>query len=91
MGKTELTDFTGAVIRPGRLIAYPTRRGNRVRNTEAIVLETLSDKSSGRVVPKLKVIPTGRESGVSARKTLTIQTIGAEHVVVIGDAKGESK
>ncbi|MDH6625765.1 hypothetical protein M2271_003576 [Streptomyces sp. LBL] len=90
MAKTDLTDFTGAVIKPGRLIAYPTRRGNRVRNTEAVVLETLSDKSSGRVVPKLKVVPTGRESGVSGRKTLQQQTIGAEHVVVIGDA-GESK
>jgi hypothetical protein len=91
MGKVELTDFTGAVIKPGRLVAYPTRRGNRVRNTEAIVIETMSDKSSGRVVPKLRVQPTGRESGVSARKTMTTQVIGAEHVVVIGDTKGESK
>ncbi|MYR43099.1 hypothetical protein [Streptomyces sp. SID5910] len=91
MGKVELTDFTGAVIAPGKLVAYPTRRGNRVRNTEAVVVETMSDKSSGRVVPKLKVAPTGRESGVSARKTLTTQTIGAEHVVVIGDTKGEGK
>ncbi|GAA1064710.1 hypothetical protein [Streptomyces asiaticus] len=89
MSKTPLTDFTGAEIRPGRLIAFPTRRGNRVRNTEAIVLETMSDKSSGRVVPKLKVRPTGRESGVSGRKTLSPQTIGAEHVVVIGDAPTE--
>ncbi|MFE5093254.1 hypothetical protein ACFRCI_23555 [Streptomyces sp. NPDC056638] len=86
MSKAALTDFTGAEIRPGRLIAFPTRKGNRVRNTEAVVLETLSDKSSGRIVPKLKVRPTGRESGISARKTLTPQTIGAEHVVVIGDA-----
>lgn len=91
MSKTDLTDFTGATIRPGRLIAFPTRRGNRVRNTEAVVLETMSDKKSGRVVPKLKVRPTGRESGVSGRKTLTTQIIGAEHVVVIGDAEGESK
>ncbi|MER5501342.1 hypothetical protein ABT096_29635 [Streptomyces sp. NPDC002561] len=86
MAKAELTDFTGAEIRPGRLIAFPTRKGNRVRNTEAVVLELKSDKSSGRVVPKLVVRPTGRESGISARKTLTPRTIGAEHVVVIGDA-----
>lgn len=92
MSKAELTDFTGATIRPGRLIAFPTRKGNRVRNTEAIVLETMSDRKSGRVVPKLRVRPTGRESGVSARKTLTTQIIGAEHVVVIGDApEGEGK
>ncbi|MFB7114070.1 hypothetical protein [Streptomyces sp. NPDC056291] len=91
MSKTDLTDFTGAVIRPGVVVAYPTRRGNRVRNTEAVVTETMSDRSTGRVVPKLKVIPTGRESGISARKTLTTQTIGAEHVVVIADTQGESK
>ncbi|MEU7243382.1 hypothetical protein [Streptomyces sparsogenes] len=86
MSKARLTDFTGAEIRPGRLIAYPTRQGNVVRNTEAVVLETLSDKSTGRVVPMLKVRPTGRDSGFIARKTTTVQKIAAEHVVVIGDA-----
>lgn len=90
MSRDRLTDFTGAEIRPGRLIAYPTRRGNRVRNTEAVVLETMSDRSTGRVVPMLKVRPTGRDSGFIARKTLTPQHVSAEHVVVIGDA-GESK
>jgi predicted SpoU family rRNA methylase len=40
----------------------------------------------------LLVRPTGRDSGISARKTLTKRVIGAEHVVVIGDApEGESK
>ncbi|GAA3018638.1 hypothetical protein [Streptomyces fulvorobeus] len=86
MSKAALTDFTGAEIYPGRLITFSTRRGNRVRVTEAIVLETLTDRSSGRVVPKLRVRPTGRESGISARKTTDIRTIGAEHVVVISDA-----
>lgn len=92
MGKVSLNDFTGAEIRPGRLIAYPTRRGNRVRNTEAIVLELKTNRAAGRVVPILKVQPTGRDSGFVARKTLTPQYIAAEHVVVIGDApEGESK
>ncbi|MGW1547488.1 hypothetical protein [Streptomyces sp. NPDC002346] len=86
MARTPLTDFTGAEIRPGKLISYATRRGNRVRQTEAVVLETKTNRAAGRVVPELKVRPTGRESGISSRKTLGIQTIGAEHVVVIGDA-----
>ncbi|MGI5404162.1 hypothetical protein ACQEVG_32870 [Streptomyces sp. CA-135486] len=90
MGKARLTDFTGAEIRVGSLIAYPTRQGNVVRNSEAVVLETKSDKSTGRVVPMLKVKPTGRDSGFIARKTLTEQTVSAEHVVVIGDT-GEAK
>jgi hypothetical protein len=92
MGKARLTDFTGAEIRPGVVVAYPTRQGNVVRNSEAIVLETLSDRSTGRVVPMLKVRPTGRDSGFIARKTLTAQKVSAEHVVVIADTnKGESK
>lgn len=90
MGKARLTDFTGAEIRPGVVIAYPTRQGNRVRTSEAVVLETLSDKSTGRVVPMLKVKPTGRDSGFIARKTLTSQKVSAEHVVVIADTE-ESK
>jgi hypothetical protein len=88
MGKARLTDFTGAEIRPGSLIAYPTRQGNVVRNSEAIVLETLSDKRTGRVVPMLSVRPTGRDSGFIARKTLAVQTVRAEHVVVIGETEG---
>jgi hypothetical protein len=91
MGKARLTDFTGAEIRAGVVVAYPTRQGNVVRNSEAVVLETLSDRSTGRVVPMLKVRPTGRDSGFIARKTLSVQKVSAEHVVVIGDTKGESK
>lgn len=90
MGKSRLTDFTGAEIRPGAVIAFPSRQGNRVRNSEAVVLETMSDKSSGRVVPMLKVKPTGRDSGFIARKTLAVQHVSAEHVVVIGENE-ESK
>ncbi|MFJ5103208.1 hypothetical protein [Streptomyces sp. NPDC088554] len=86
MAKTRLTDFTGAEIRPDRVVAYATRRGNRVRMTEAIVMETMSDKRAGRVIPRLKVQPTGRDSGFSARSTLVPQYVSAEHVVVIGDA-----
>ncbi|BDM70576.1 hypothetical protein HEK616_40630 [Streptomyces nigrescens] len=85
MGKSRLCDFTGAEIRVGSMIAYPTRQGNVVRNTEAKVLERLTDKSTGRVVPKLRVQPTGRDSGFIARQTLTPQVIAAAHVVVIGD------
>ncbi|MEV5319129.1 hypothetical protein AB0K92_15990 [Streptomyces sp. NPDC052687] len=91
MAKAKLTDFTGAEIRPGVVIAYPSRQGNRVRNSEAVVLETMSDRSTGRVVPMLKVRPTGRDSGFIARKTLAVQKVSAEHVVVIADTKGEGK
>ncbi|MFE5828706.1 hypothetical protein ACFQ8W_00295 [Streptomyces sp. NPDC056508] len=84
MAKSRLNDFTGAEIVPGAIIAYPTRQGNMVRNSEGVVLETLSDKSTGRVVPMLKVKPTGRDSGFIARKTLSVQKVSAEHVVVIG-------
>ncbi|MET9480969.1 hypothetical protein [Streptomyces sp. NPDC006638] len=86
MSKARLTDYTGAEIRPDVIVSYAARRGNRVTQVEATVLKTLSRKSAGRVTPILKVRPTGRESGISGRKTVKIQTIGAEHAVVIGDA-----
>lgn len=90
MGKARLTDYTGAEIRPGVLVSYASRQGNVVRLSEAVVLETKSDKSSGIVVPLVRVRPTGRDSGFIARKTLTVQTVAADRMVVIGDT-GESK
>jgi hypothetical protein len=91
MSKARLTDYTGAEIRPGRLVSYATRQGNLVRLSEAVVLELKSDKSAGVVVPMVKVKPTGRDSGFIARKTLAIQTVAADRLVVIGDAEGEAK
>lgn len=85
MGKARLTDFTGAEIRPGVVVSYSSRQGNVVRLSEAIVLETMSDRSAGIIVPKVKVKPTGRDSGFIARKTLAVQTVTADRLVVIGD------
>lgn len=91
MSKARLTDFTGAEIRPDRVVVYSSRQGNVVRLSEAVVLELQSDKSTGRVIPMVKVRPTGRDSGFIARKTLTTQTVAADRLVVIGDVKGERK
>ncbi|MEU7039815.1 hypothetical protein AB0A77_02000 [Streptomyces varsoviensis] len=87
MAKARLTDYTGAEIRPGALVSYATRQGNLVRLSEAVVLELKSDKAAGVVVPKVKVKPTGRDSGFIARKTLSVRTVTADRIVVIGDAK----
>ncbi|MEU1037662.1 hypothetical protein [Streptomyces sp. NPDC005907] len=89
MGKARLTDFTGAEIRPGVVVSYSSRQGNVVRLSEAVVLELESNKSSGIVVPLVKVKPTGRDSGFIGRKTLAVQTVAADRMVVI--AEGESK
>lgn len=91
MGKARLTDFTGAEIRPGVLVSYSSRQGNVVRLSEAVVLGLESNKSAGIVVPLVKVRPTGRDSGFIARKTLAVQTVAADRMVVIGDTQGESK
>ncbi|MEO3974400.1 hypothetical protein [Streptomyces sp. CAU 1734] len=90
MGRSRITDFTGAEIRESSVIAYPTRQGNSVRNTEAVVLEVRREEYRGRIIPMLKVRPTGRESGHDRRQTMDIRTVSTEHVVVIGEAKGES-
>ncbi|MET9126931.1 hypothetical protein [Streptomyces sp. NPDC004528] len=90
MGKARLTDFTGAEIRPGVLVCYSSRQGNVVRLSEGIVKSLESDRSSGIVVPKVKVKPTGRDSGFIGRKTLATQTVAADRMVVIGTTE-ESK
>lgn len=89
MGKARLTDFTGAEIRRGSVVSYATRQGNLVRLSEAVVLELKSDRSSGVVVPMVKVRPTGRDSGFIARKTRAVQTVAADRLVVIGETDGE--
>jgi hypothetical protein len=89
MGKARLTDFTGAEIKPGVIVSYSSRQGNVVRLSEAVVLELESNKASGIVVPLVKVRPTGRDSGFIGRKTLAVQTVAADRMVVI--AEGESK
>ncbi|MFF1625597.1 hypothetical protein [Streptomyces sp. NPDC058272] len=89
MGKARLTDYTGAEIKPGVVVSYSSRQGNVVRLSEAVVLELESNKSAGIVVPLVKVKPTGRDSGFIGRKTLAVQTVAADRMVVI--AEGESK
>ncbi|MFF1684474.1 MULTISPECIES: hypothetical protein [unclassified Streptomyces] len=91
MGKARLTDYTGAEIRPGVVVSYSSRQGNVVRLSEAVVLELESNKSAGIVVPLVRVKPTGRDSGFIGRKTLAVQTVAADRMVVIADTQGESK
>ncbi|MFD9813970.1 hypothetical protein [Streptomyces sp. NPDC059080] len=75
-------DFTGAPIISGDTVVYATRQANRVRMTEAVVIKTTSAILGGRVVPMLKVKPTGQESGFVRRRSLRLETIAAEHVAV---------
>jgi hypothetical protein len=84
MGKSRLTDFTGQEIRPGAVGVYPSRQGNRVRNSEAVVLETKSSRAGGRVRPILVVQPTGRDSGFIQRKTRRTVRVSSEHFAVTG-------
>ncbi|WP_078970395.1 hypothetical protein [Streptomyces natalensis] len=75
-------DFTGAPIVVGDTVVYATRQANRVRMTEAVILKTTSAIIGGRVVPLLKVKPTGQESGFVRRRSFRVETIAAEHVAV---------
>ncbi len=81
----KLTDFMGTDIREGSVGVYPSRQGNTVRNSQAIVrqIRTVRD-SKGRAYPELLVQPTGRDSGHIQRKTNKLVEIGAEHFAVTG-------
>ncbi|AKA05558.1 hypothetical protein SAZ_26260 [Streptomyces noursei ZPM] len=75
-------DFTGQEIREGDTLVYAARRGNSVRMVEAVVLRTYTENYKGRVLPMLKVKPTGNESGWVKRATFRVETVAAEHVAV---------
>lgn len=84
MGKRGVvTDYAGEELYPGDLIAYAARQGNRVRMTDATVERVTARNVGGRLVPMLKVRPTGVESGFTARRKIRAQWIGAEHARLI--------
>lgn len=84
MGKRGVvTDYAGEELYAGDLVTYAARQGNRVRMTDAIVLDVTAENVGGRLRPMLAVQPTGQESGFTRRRTLTPQKISAEHVRLV--------
>jgi hypothetical protein len=92
MGKRGVvTDYAGEELYAGDLVAYAARQGNRVRMTDAVVLEVTAKKAQVEgvgvvLVPTLKVQPTGDESGFTARRSMRPQWIAADHVRLITPA-----
>ena len=88
-----VSDYAGEEIYAGDLVAYAARQGNRVRMSDAIVLDVTAKTVGGRLLPMLKVQPTGTDSGwgLGSRKTLRGEWIYAEHVrlVTAGFAKAQ--
>jgi hypothetical protein len=78
-----VTDYAGEELYKGDLVAYSAREGNRVRMTDARVEKVTTRLAGGRLVPMLKVKPTGDESGFTRRKSHRSVWIGAEHVRLI--------
>ncbi|MFJ4701942.1 hypothetical protein ACIP5N_27655 [Streptomyces sp. NPDC088768] len=84
MGKRgTLTDYAGDEIYAGDLIAYAARQGNRVRLTDARVEKVTTRLVSGRLLPMLKVRPTGDESGFTRRRSQRSVWVAAEHVRLV--------
>lgn len=82
-----VSDYAGDEIRVGDLVAYASRRGNRVRMSDAVVLKTYTKKLDGRVYPMLRLAPTGNDSGWLARHSDRIVNVAVEHVRVIRTAE----
>lgn len=78
-----ITDYAGEELYEGDLVAYAARRRNRVRMTDARVVETATRLVGGRLRPMLKVKPTGDESGFHRRRTQRPVWISAEHVRLV--------
>lgn len=75
-----MCDYAGEPLYAGDLIVYAARRGNRVRMTDATIKQVTARKTGGRLVPLLRVLPTGDESGFSKRKSRRQVWVSAEHV-----------
>lgn len=78
-------DYAGEELRAGDLVAYAARQGNRVRMSDGIVLGAATKSIAGRLLPVLRIQPTGTDSGwgMGARKSLRPVDIFAEHVRLI--------
>ncbi len=84
MGKRGVvTDYAGEELYPGDLINYAARQGNRVRVSDAVVMKVTARLEGGRLVPMLKVQPTGTESGFTKRRSMRAEWIGAEHARLV--------
>jgi hypothetical protein len=87
MGKRGVvTDYAGEELYAGDLVAYAARQGNRVRMTDAIIVEATAKLVGGRLLPMLLVEPTGVESGFVKRDTLNKRWVSTEHVRLIEPA-----
>ncbi|MFJ1704516.1 hypothetical protein [Streptomyces sp. CB03911] len=82
MAKSPATDIAGVPITPGAVIVYAARLNNRVRLAEGVVTRVSSALVGGRVVPFLRVRPTGNESGFVKRRCMREVNITTEHVAV---------
>jgi len=84
MGKRGVvTDYAGAELYAGDLVAYAARQGNRVRMTDAEVRKVTTRNDGGRLRPMLLLKPTGHESGFTRRRSMRAAWVSAEHVRLI--------
>lgn len=84
-------DYAGEELRAGDLITFASRQGNRVRMSDGVVREVVIKRVAGRLLPALKVQPTGKDSGwgMGARASLRQVEVFAEHVRLIAPAWGQ--
>ncbi|MEV8056556.1 hypothetical protein AB0P37_08515 [Streptomyces antimycoticus] len=82
-----VSDFRGQEVRTGDIIVYAARHGNTVRMSEGEVLDVTTEKYKGRLIPSIKVRPTGRASGFVARESVATVNILADHWAVVERAE----
>ena len=81
-----VTDIGGEELYADDIIVYATRQANRVRLTEAKIIDVTAVLVKGRLLPMLKVKPTGVESGFTKRRSMRSLWITTEHVRLVRPA-----
>ena len=78
-----ITDMMGREIFKKDLVAYPSRQGNRVRQSIAVVERTYVVRIKGRLYPMVKCQPTGIDSGFTPRLAMRAVHVSTEHMVLV--------
>lgn len=83
MGRLRFCDYAGDEMRSGDLVTYASRRGNEVRMADGRIQKAFTRKMFGRMVPMLKVKPTGSESGILRSRSDRVRNIAVKHVRLV--------
>lgn len=81
--RSAIVDLLGNELYQGDVVCWATRYGNRARQSVGIVQKTYVRRLNGRLYPFVKVQPGIADSGIGSRRSLRVEEVSTEHMVLI--------